>query len=279
MQRRRLLGALTVGIGAFGGCLSRLDGGDAADDTNDDTDTTTDGDDGSDDGVRVTDATVTPAVVAANSPDSIGTYGDRDEQYVLATVEADDLQAPPPDEFALAAGGSEYPATTEVGYTSRLWERDSPYGEDAGFEGWLAFRLPKPLDADAPAVAWEGSEHALGDDAVAELARPPTDWEITEFATPDAVALGEEATVSLTVENVGDADGTFVGALNRVGPWIAYAPETAVTLDVAAGETASWEFGHTVDERHGSDAAERAMRFHLQWRGDQLTREVTVEME
>ncbi|WP_121822427.1 COG1470 family protein [Halostella salina] len=275
MQRRRLLGALTAGIGAFGGCLSRLDG-----DATDRTDTTTDSGDGSTDGVRVTDVTVAPALVGANSPDSVGTYGDRDEQYVLATVAASELQAPPPDEFALAAGGEAYRARTEVGYGSRLWERDEPYGEDANFEGWLAFRLPNPLDADEVAIGWEDGEHVLGDDAVAALTRPPTAWKVREFAAPDSVALGEEATVSLTVENTGDADGTFVGAVNRVGPWIAYAPQTATSIDVAAGETASWEFSHTVDEdRAGGDADERSMRFHLHWRGEKLTREVTVEME
>lgn len=277
MRRRRLLGAFSAGVGAFGGCLSRLDDERAlGDDATDRTDTSDD----ANDAIEVTDATVTPAVVGANSPDSMGTYGDRGEQYVLATVAADDLQAPPPDEFALAAGGAEYPARTEVGYTSRLWEREEPYGEDAGFEGWLAFRLPKPLDVDGAAVTWDGGEYALGDDAVAELARPPTDWEVRSFTAPDAVALGEEATVSLTVENVGDADGTFVGALNRVGPWVAYTPQAAVSLDVAAGETATWEFGHTPQEQYADgDASEREMRFHLQWRGDKLTREVTVEME
>jgi len=288
MRRRRLLGALTAGIGAFGGCLSRLDGGDRDDaggpddatDTTGDASDTIDGIDGESDGVEVTDATVTPAYVGANSPDSVGTYGERGDQYVVVTVDAEATQAPPPDEFALAAGGEEFPATTETGYGSRLWDRDRPYGEDGNFEGWLLFELPKPLDADAAAVVWDGSEHALGDDAVARLARPPTDWAVREFTAPDSVALGEEATVSLTVENTGDADGTFVGALNRVGPLIAYTPQAAARIDVAAGETATWEHGYTPDSGYGDgDASERAMRFHLQWRGEKLTREVTVEME
>lgn len=256
----------------MGGCVT---GG-----TVDPTATPTPGDDRSPESAAGTsasirDVTITPAVVALDSPDSIGTFGGPDEQYVVATVDLEGSSGPSIDSFALDAGGEAYPPTEQPGtYGGRLWEYDEPYDEESG--GWIAFAVPKPLDAAGAAISWPDGERALADDAIERLERPPTDFEVSEFDAPDSVELGEEAVVRLTVENVGETDGTFVGALNRVGPWIAYAPAEALRIDVPAGETATRRHAHTPDDR-GDREEIPPMTFHLNWRGDTVSRTVEVE--
>lgn len=62
---------------------------------------------------------------------------------------------------------------------------------------------------------------------------------------------------------------------NRVGPRIAYAPEDAVVLDVAAGETATWTYSHS--PKGGFGGEEEEMRLHLLWDDEHITRTVTIE--
>jgi hypothetical protein len=226
--------------------------------------------------VTVTEATVTPQYVARNSPDSIGVSGDPDEQFVVLTVAADGADYPTAGTFALEAGRESYdPADDIGGMGGGLWGYEERYAESG--RGWLAFAVPKPLDADAVTATWPGSEYALGEDLVAELARPPTTFELREFAGPDAVQVDEDATLSLTVANTGDADGTFVGALNRSGPSVAYIPETAVHLPVPAGETVTWEYTNAPDDRYGTVSEDSEMTFRLQWRNASESLDVTIE--
>lgn len=278
MNRRRLLAALAAAPVA--GCLGRSDPDDGATPTTTGTTarttstttrtTTTRVPDASVDGV-----TVTPELVAMNSPDSIATTGDRDEQFVVAAVSAAESPRPDRDAFALDVDGETRAPTTDVGYGTRLWERGLPYGEER--DGWLAFRLPKPLDADDVTLSWPAGEHALDADALARLNRPPTTFEVREFAVPDAAAPGDTVTATLTVANVGDADGTFVGALDRVGPMVAHAPAAAISLDAAAGATATWEYTHTLD--HVGDADDVRMKLLLDWRDGSLSRTTKVKSE
>jgi len=284
MNRRRYLGSAASALGlAVAGCLERggaaASGATGTDDGTTSDETTPEGTTFA--GVEVSDVTVTPELVAMNSPDSIGTYGDRDEQYVVATVSADVSNAPEYGAFELDVDGTAHAADGDVGGMSgRLWEFEAAYGVDAAAEGWVAFTVPKPLDTESAAISWPGGDHALDPSAVDRLSRPPTALEIREFAAPESVEVGEEASLSVTVENVGDVGGTFVGALNRVGPWVAYAPQAALSLDVPAGETATWEYGHTPNERHvDHDDEALSMRFHLDWRGERKTREVEIETE
>lgn len=274
MNRRRYIGTAAAALGlATAGCLGRGESGvgTTADDETTDGETT----DEPPADVTLSDVTVTPELVAADSPDSIGTFGDRDEQYVVATAAAEGSPAPERGSFALEAGGESVGATETVGSRSRVWGYDEQYGSGDATEGWIAFVLPKPLDAESAAITWSGGGRDLSTAAVERLGRPPTDFAVREFAVPETVTLGETATVSVTVENVGETDGTFVGAVNRIGPLVAYAPETAVSLEVAAGETATWEYDHEVTDRGVErDAEDITMRFALDWRDDHLTRTI-----
>lgn len=280
MRRRCLIGALAAGLGAFGGCLDRA--GRASDATATD-ETTTDGttDDGAYPGLTVDSLGVTPEYVASNSPDSIGTYGDRGEQYVIAAVSAEGSPPPPLSEFALTAGGETFAPDDDVGgMGERLWDYDRPYGRDGVTAGWVAFEVPKPLDADRAAMTWTGGEYALDTAAVERLSRPPTDFEVREFDAPDSMALDEMVTATLTVENVGDANGTFVAAVNRTGPRIAYTPEATLSLAVPAGETATWEYESGPGDRYAdpADAADgQTMIVRVRWRDGSLSREIEVE--
>lgn len=284
MNRRRYLGSVagTLAIAAAG-CLERVGSAAGGATGTEDEEMTTDGTTFS--GVEIGEVTVTPELVAMNSPDSIGTFGGRDEQYVAATVSSQGSNIPEYGAFELDAGGTAYAADEDAaGTNGYLWTFDSPYqtryDPERSTRGWAVFAVPKPLDAESAAISWPGGDRPLESIAVEYLRRPPTEFEIREFAAPDSVEVGEEATVSVTVENAGDVDGTFVGAVNRVGPWIAYAPQAAISLDIPAGETATWAYSHTPDERHvDHDDEALAMRFHLNWRGGRSTREITVETE
>lgn len=93
---------------------------------------------------------------------------------------------------------------------------------------------------------------------------------------PDTAEYGDSVTASLTVENIGDTDGTFVGALNRIGPSVAYAPETNISLETEAGEDATWTYSHTPTNDTG-DEEPNTMWFGLNWRDDRLTAKTSIQ--
>ena len=278
MRRRRLLGALAGGLSAFGGCLDRAI---RASDATANGETTDDG--GAYAGLTIDSLGVTPEYVATDSPDSVDTYGRRDQQYVIATVSAEGTPAPPPSEFALAVGSETFAPDDNVGgMGGRLWDYGDPYGGDGATAGWIAFEVPKPLDTEGATITWPGGEYALDESAVGRLSRPPTEFEVREFDPPDSMALDGTVTATLTVENVGDADGTFAAAVNRTGPFVAYTPEETVSLEIPAGETATWEYesgpgDRFVDEAEGRDDLRMVLR--LSWRDGSLSREIDVETE
>lgn len=76
-----------------------------------------------------------------------------------------------------------------------------------------------------------------GDDDEAEA-----DFEFAGLSAPEEVELNEEFQVEFTVENVGDADGTYETEVRHHFAWSEYTFED-VSLEVPAGETATetWE--------------------------------------
>jgi len=281
--RRRALRAFGAAVAgtALAGCLS------------DDEPTNEDGN-GGDSGVSVEEVTATPAVVTLNSPDSYGTYGDRNEQLVIADILVESPGSHPVSSFSVEAGGKQYEATTDIYGGFELETFGEPYEPNSGSSptasasaseddearpssGWIAAYVPKPLDADSATLTWDGGEHAVGDAVLERLNRPPAAFDVT-FEAPDTATVGETVTATVTVENTADVDGTFVGAINRVGPRIAYAPEAEVRLDVPAGETADWEFTHSLDSSELAEMENPAsMELHLVWRGGSPVRTVDIE--
>ena len=221
--------------------------------------------------VSIEEVDVTPEIVAPNTPDSIGVYGERDEQFVVVQYLTDGETKPDWSDFSLVAEGDAYepedPERTYYGYS--LWD-DEGYVNST--EGYLIFSLPKPLDADEATIRWPGGERALSKRAVERLARPPTDFTVREFSAPEVVEIGEEVTLTVVVENTGDVDGTFVGALNRIGPDVAYTPVKAVSLEIEADESATWTHSYTPPFGHEGPS----MRFSMDWRGGGQSREIAI---
>jgi hypothetical protein len=217
----------------------------------------------------------TPTLVRLHT-DYLDVYGDADEQFVVATAETGPgVDGPAPDDYALRVDGE------TVGVLDGL--RDGPafyeaFRLDGGARRWLAFPLPKPLEAERVAVTWPGGELALSDAALARLALPPTSFEVRAFSAPEAVALDEPAPLSVTVANVGDADGTFVAGLNRSGTAIPHQPETVARLAVPAGGTATWEY-EVPGEGRREELAGGELTFDLNVRGGSRSRTVGIEEE
>ena len=270
--RRRFLGGAVACVAGVAGCLSRPDSdpGTAS--------KTSEPADGTETtgrriaGVTVRDVTVRPEVVALLTPDSIGPYGERGHQFLIADVAAAGDDAPTTDGFALEVGGGTFEPVTAVDGARIRQVRTEDGRADLyeNGEGRLLFRCPKPVDAEGSELTWDGGEHALGEAAAAELGRSPASFEVAAFDVPKTVEAGTAVSISLTVTNDGDADGTFVAGLNSAGGGVAHAPETPVFLDVAAGESATWEYEYP-DGDH--------VTFILHWRGGRLSRKVAVETE
>lgn len=296
MNRREVLAGLAAGAVAVPGCLSDSggagDGSPSATVTGTPTETgplgtgggtptgtqpgTEPGPDAGASADFVEETFAVPELAAPNSPDSFGVYGDRDEQFVVALLTGDPATAPPAADIELVADEERFPARTDVSRQRwGLFDYGTPYLPDRdAFDGWVVFRLPNPLDADDARIGWPGGEHALDDDAVATLARPPTSFAVGSLEAPEAVSDGESFTLSFTVENTGDADGTFVGAVNRNYP--AYAPVASIRLPVAAGERATWERTVEASTMGYDDGGE--LRLWLYWREGGADRAVTVDV-
>ncbi|WP_436929987.1 hypothetical protein [Halosimplex halobium] len=291
MNRRDLLAALAAGAVAVPGCLGDSNGASGGSPSATPTETPTgteptataggtqspsDGESGTGTttaGGFVREAFAVPELAAPSSPDSFGVYGDRDEQYVVALLDGRGGTDPLAEDIELVAGGESYAARVDVGRQWwALFDYGEPYSPVDEPEGWVVFRVPNPLDADAATITWPGGERALTGEAVAALARPPASFAVQSFAAPETADPGETIRLSVTVENTASIDGTFVAALNRSAPL--YAPEATARLPVPAGGTATWDHEHTVSERGPSEP--HTLRFGLYWRDGSMDRTVRV---
>jgi hypothetical protein len=225
--------------------------------------------------VTLADVRATPTLVRLHT-DYLDVYGDADEQFVVATAETEaGVDGPAPDDYALRVDGETVEVLDGLPDGPAFYEA---FRLDDGARRWLAFRLPKPLDAERVAVTWPGGEHELSDALLDRLARPSTSFEVRAFSAPESVALEADASLSVAVANVGDADGTFVAGLDRPGTAVPHQPETAVRPAVPAGETRTWEHQTSVPDDLG-DRAAAEMTFTPDHRDGRLSRTVAVESE
>ena len=92
----------------------------------------------------------------------------------------------------------------------------------------------------------DGSDGSDGDNDTDEEDVEPASFEVVSVDHPDEVSTGEEHTFSFTVENTGGEDGTFEEqlefSLEGTDQWENIG---TVQLDVAAGETETWESNPT----------------------------------
>ena len=252
--RRRYLAAASLGVAGLAGCLSDDDPVGTGTDDSPTTDDTTDLPGSTDDSPTDDDATDDPAVFVRDPvvrkrvthyswPASTGVLAPDDEQFVVASVSGPDEGTPPG--FTLEAGGEAFaPGVDVAGRHGATFAGRSGGSvlENEHASGYLAFRVPSPLDADdARIVRDDGAAPTpLPDDELATLSRPAAAFELDALDVPDTVQSPEQVDVSLSVTNVADVDGRFLAGVH----WpteIADDDETTVLeRTVAAGETTTF---------------------------------------
>jgi len=279
MRRRTLLA--TAGLGLAGlvglaGCLTTGDPGsaDGTTTTGDGPTSTPNGDSTPIDDPTSTDASTTAGevsvrsarlqygVVVPNSPDSIG-LSNPGTPYLIARVAVDgDL---PRSDFTLAIGDERYDP-------ARL---DRYYRTDWGEYGWYERGRPGGLllfdlstaDPDGDArLTWPGGEYGVDGELGPRLAAGTPEFSAS-LSVPETHEGLDAPPVGIEVTNGDDVPRRFLGALNRIGPLIAYTPVARVSEMVPAGETVTmtvddeWS-GMPSDDRIGDGEPDVTYRFH-----------------
>lgn len=190
-------------------------------------------------------------VVTPNSPDSIG-ISHPETPYLVSSVRVEG--ALPWEAFGLVAGDVRYSPTRLDRLYRTTWGDDHWY-ERGRSDGLVLFEAPTP--SESLRLSWPGGEHPVDDSLLARLRAPPPQLSAT-LDVPDRHTGVEAPPVDVTVTNDGAVDGRFLGALNRVGPLVAYTPVARLSRLVPAGERVtvsvadSWG-GRPGDERLGDD--------------------------
>jgi hypothetical protein len=285
MQRRRFL--TVCGAGLLAGCLGESgantpdDAGEPGSpgDTPGEDDTPSDG---ASDGpaVSVDVETLQPALVALSTPDSIGVYSADRTQYLFLQLAAEGDEAPTRSELEFRFDGNLHDPFEGEDATD-LWrlydEAASRYDAERG-EGWICFPLPATGAPEGAGLTWDGgvwgAGPALRDRLAAEAPPLSVSW-----SAPDTVEAGEAATVELSVTNEGEREGRFVGALNRVGPRVAYTPVTSASRRIPAGGTETWTLD--TDELDGTggwtpEEGPTEATYHLHWPSGHEQRDIEV---
>ncbi|AFK18770.1 hypothetical protein E6P09_08305 [Haloferax mediterranei ATCC 33500] len=225
--------------------------------------------------VSVSNVTVVPGIVAPNTPDSVAVFGDRDEQFLILNVAPSGQPSPASADFTLStdAGTTAPKDIRDIASHGNPFDRTNPY-EGAG-TGYLLYSLSNPLETDSVSLRWPGGEYEFENDVVSALTRPPTDFRVGGLDVPESVESGTELTLSVTIENTGSVEGTFVGALNRSGPYVAHTPVKAISIDLAPGESETWTHTYTPtldDPEHAG-----GMQYYFDWRDGSKSVELSVE--
>lgn len=212
-----------------------------------------------------------------NHPDAAAVAGREATQFAFVELAlVGSLQhLPSPEDIVLAADGRDFTGTLAPASTDGAWElhdRGRPYRVEPIQSGWVAFEVPAPLDADQVALAYESNGRRfsapLDGEVIERLARPPAEFEVVAFDTPESVERGESFEMSVAVENASGVDGRFRAVLNRSRPSYAY---RLVELEVPAGERREWTGRSDWSVRDSAEA-----RFTLLTPGDDS--DATVEI-
>jgi hypothetical protein len=292
-SRRALLASLSAGLTGLAGCLDFGGGPDrtstptrtptSTPTTSALTDTAlgdaialdTDGD-GRGDGMAVVVSDLVAAYSARylTAPDALGVADADGGRFVFVQVAARGQGTPPtPDGFSLVADGTAYdagiggvgPARVDAPVSGR------PYG-GSDRAGYLGFRVPAPLDADAVAIHLdETGRWTVPDSGIETLRSPPPAFETT-LTVPDSVTADEAIPIRLDVTNAGKGLGTFYGALNHQGPL--YAAD-GFSFSLPPGESTTHQI--TVGYYRGSDSPPGRIQFGVV--GPGLSASVSVRID
>jgi hypothetical protein len=268
MNRRGFLGTVGGALAGVAGCTGRPPSGrGSASPTRDPTRTA--------DGTPTTTTTDrrTPAadvqiaslqlqygVVTPTSPDSIG-ISNPETPYLVASVRVDGALSR--EAFGLVMGDVRYAPTQRDRLYRTSWGGDHWYTRERR-EGLVLFEAPS-TPTDHLHLRWPGGEHPVGDGIVTRLGGPAPRLS----ASLDVPTRHDRRTapdLAITVTNDGETTSRFLGALNRVGPQVAYTPVARLSRLVPPDETVtvpvsdSWG-GLPAEERIGDDDPD--VTYHL----------------
>lgn len=264
-NRRCLLRTSALTLVGLAGCVGSLDGDTAEDSparsttsettthgtttselSESETTTTTTTEEGA---IDLAPQSVKSSYLYLTTPDSMDVGAVEGKQFLFVTV-AGRGDWPRPGAIELVADSEQFQPTTSPGPIRNpyyLYDHGHVYDPDDEREGWLAFEVPDPLDAESVALAYDDQRWSLPEEFRTALASPPAEFELLSFDAPEQVAPDEFFDISFAVRNIGEGDGTFRACLNESGP--SYVPHP-VELSVPAGERAEWSrsFGGRVYE-------------------------------
>lgn len=285
-KRRSLLqtgGALAVA--GLAGCLGGM-GNDTPDGTTVHTDTTEPKtekettDTGTTEGsqaLSVEGFRVQSSLLYLNTPDSMQVATLENRQVVFADVRPPADGGPKPDEFHLAIDDAHTSGTLTPGPAGAPPMVHSPipaYDPEVRETGWIAFEVPNPLDAESVELVYESDGGSVSEpipsETAAELAAPAPEFELVSLDAPESVGAGDVFDISVTVENVGESDGTFRAVLNETHP--TYGPFPMV-VRVPAGEQREWR------ETFGEYASDDTEKYSYDFRSSIEDRDLEVEVE
>lgn len=170
-------------------------------------------------------------------------------------------EGPPTDAFTLLLDGRPFaPVSMPPRYRSRTPGIGSVY-VDGSPDGWLMFDVPT-VETDSAALVHEGARYPLPDGAVERLATAPS-FRLASVSVPESVAPDETVELGLTVENVGDREGTYLAGFR----WSGLPKPVEVT--VPPGESGSASVWYRV-------YGDGSMRFAFDYPGGDRVYEVEI---
>lgn len=212
-------------------------------------------------------------VVIPNSPDSIGISNPDTPYLVVSVTVAGPLT---PDEFGLHHGDVRYAPTRLDRLYRTSWGDDSWY-ERGRTEGLILFEAP-PAATRPLALTWPGGEQPI-ENGIIERLNAGTPGLSASIRVPDEHDTDTAPPVDIEVTNEGEIARRFLGALNRVGPLVAYTPVTRLSELVTAGDTETisvsddWA-GLPGEDRIGDGRPD--VRYHLAYPGGEDTAEIRI---
>lgn len=211
--------------------------------------------------------------VTPGSPDSIAvSHGAT--QYLVATVQVEGSLAR--DDFALHIGDDVSEPTTEERLYRIVWGDDEWYERDRR-HGLLVFRIPRDASG-TPRLTWPTDDEPLANKLETPIGGSPPRFSAS-FDFPNTYDGTEAPPLVLELSNEGARTGRFLGALNRVGPRVAYTPVDEVSEVVPASTTEtvtvrdSWT-GTPSEDRIGDDDPD--VRYHLDHGDGEATAEIRL---
>jgi hypothetical protein len=214
-----------------------------------------------------------PAHIEMVTPDSIGVVGESDGQSLFVSVDVGEENPPEPSDFAFELDDQSVAPVTE---TRPLWRRSeeqfgTEYTPQTG--GWLLFDLPETAeDADSAQLTWPGGSWRPPADVRSRLASPNPTVEVSVTAG-ETIPIGEQPELTVSFENASSVPGTFVMAVNRVGPYVAYAPEATVRRLLQPGEQATTTITPSFFDTDEIEVGDTT-RLKFDWVGGETDREL-----